>query len=461
MRRSLGIALFVAVLILSFLVAYTALTGLLGVGPLATPQPPREVTLVVVTRLAPDEGEALRKRFLNSSIAREYNIKDVVFLKEDVAKWPIYAEEGKADLFLIGGYSLYKDLCEKGYLKPIADAELLRVVSSLNVDAFKLPNGSICFIAVARTVFSYTVNLGFLGRYGLEPPQRWGDLLSPKYSTPLLYGESLVSFPKPTKSTTSARTIQMLLQKYGWEDGWVLLTIIGANSYIVESSERARDDVALGISGLAPTVLVYGIRAEELSGGKATFYPAVGEVLPDVSPVAVAKNTRNGREAIAFIKWLLSAEGQRALAELFYYLTYIKPAGTPLERLYEKLKNNTFSYDPEDAAKWERSAVYYFEAAIADPDSNTLLKKAWSTAVELYGRGKLSEVELLEIAYKLGSLLTISIDGELKVFSKVLAIELNSLVAEDPAFRSRFYDSVKAAALSRYSTVLSELRSRA
>ncbi|MEM2763945.1 MAG: hypothetical protein QXH74_06795, partial [Sulfolobales archaeon] len=66
----------------------------------------------------------------------------------------------------------------------------------------------------------------------------------------------------------------------------------------------------------------------------------------------------------------------------------------------------------------------------------------------------------LEIAHKLGSPLTISIKGEPRVFSKSLATELNKLVAEDSAFRSEFYDSVKAAALARYSAILSELQSR-
>ncbi|MEM1623695.1 MAG: ABC transporter substrate-binding protein [Sulfolobales archaeon] len=435
------------------------LVGLIAYVSLVVHQP-EGVTLVVVTRLAPDEGEALRKMFLSSNIAREYRIKDVMFLKEDVSKWPIYAEEGRADLFFIGGYSLYKDLCEKGYLKPVTDRELTEIISSLNAEAYRLPNGSICFVAVARTVFSYTINSEFLRKYGLEPPRTWGDLLLPKYSIPLLYGERIASFPKPTKSTTSARTIQMILQKYGWERGWVLLTIIGANSYIVESSEKARDDVAFGITGLAPTVLVYGIRAEELSGGKAEFYPALGEVLPDVSPVALAKNAKNEREAIAFIKWLLSAEGQKALAELFYYLPYIKPEGTPLERLYEVLSANTFNYDPEDAASWERAAVYYFEAAIADPDANTILKRVWSLAVDLYVKGRLNEAELLEIAQRLGAPLTISVRGEPRAFSKSLAMELNRLVAEDPAFRSEFYDSVKASALARYRAILSELESR-
>ncbi|MEM2055962.1 MAG: hypothetical protein QXY48_06420, partial [Sulfolobales archaeon] len=93
-------------------------------------------------------------------------------------------------------------------------------------------------------------------------------------------------------------------------------------------------------------------------------------------------------------------------------------------------------------------------------DANTILKRVWSLAVDLYTKGRLNEVELLEIAHRLGAPLTISIGGESRVFSKSLAIELNKLVAEDPAFRSEFYDSVKAAAIARYSAILSELQSR-
>ncbi len=429
--------------------------------PTATEHPVRApVRLTVVTRLAPEEGEALRSRFLASSIARSYGIVDVVFLKEDVSKWPIYASEGKADIFLIGGYAVYKDLCDKGYLKPIRDPEVLDIARSIGAQVYRGADGSVCFIAVSRTIFSYTINTAFLSKYSLSQPTSWGDLVNPVYAKPLLAGEALVSFPKPSKSTTAARTLQMILQKYGWDDGWVLLTVIGALSYIVESSEKARDDVALGISGLAPTVLVYGIRAEEASGGKAKFVAARGEVLPDISPVAVAANTRNEEAALAFIKWLLSPEGQRALAELFYYLPYVKPEGTRLEEIYEMVKENIFNYDPEDAAMWERSAMYYFEAAIADPDANTLLKKVWVKAVELYGKGVIGEEELRSIALRLGSPLTITLEGKTVKFTKDYAVEINKRVAEDASFRSAFISSVKKAAIERYESILRELEAR-
>ncbi|MFZ8794564.1 MAG: ABC transporter substrate-binding protein [Acidilobaceae archaeon] len=428
--------------------------------PTATESPTRApVRLTVVTRLPPEEGEALKPRFLASSIAKSYGIVDVVFLKEDVSKWPIYASEGRADLFFLGGYAVYKDLCDKGYLKPIRDPEVISIVASVGAQIYRRADGSVCFIAVSRTIFSYTVNTAFLSKYDLPEPTSWGDLLNLIYAKPLLAGEALVSYPKPSKSTTAARMMQMILQKYGWDEGWALLTVVGALSYIVESAEKARDDVALGVSGMAPTVLVYGIRAEEASGGKARFVASRGEVLPDISPVAIAANTRNEEAALAFIKWLLSPEGQRALAE-YYFLPYVKPEGTRLEDIYERVKGNIFNYDPEDAALWERAAMYYFEAAIADPDANTLLKRVWAKAVELHSRGVISGDELRSIALRLGSPLTITVEGRTVKFTKDYAMEINKRVAEDASFRSAFMSSVKRAAIERYEGILRLLEAR-
>ncbi|MFZ8792401.1 MAG: ABC transporter substrate-binding protein [Acidilobaceae archaeon] len=428
--------------------------------PTPTESPTRApVRLTVVTRIAPQEGEALRSRFLASDIAKSYGIVDVVFLKEDVSKWPIYAREGRADLFFHGGYVVYKDLCDKGYLKPIRDPEAISIATSIGAQIYRRADGSVCFIAVARTIYSYTVNTAFLSKYNLPEPTSWGDLLNPIYAKPLLAGEALVSFPKPSKSTTAARIMQMMLQK-GWDEGWALLTVVGALSYIVESAEKARDDVALGVSGLAPTVLRYGIRAEEASGGKARFVAARGEVIPDITPVAIAVNTRNEEAALAFIKWLLSPEGQRALAELFLFLPYVKPEGTGLEEVYERVKGNIFDYNPEDAALWERAAMFYFEAAIADSDANTLLKRVWVKAVELYNRGVISGDELRSIALMLGSPLTITVEGRTVKFTKDYAMEINKRVAEDAGFRSAFMSSVKKAAIERYEGILRLLEAR-
>ncbi len=416
-----------------------------------------KTTLTVITRLAPDESNELKKRFLASYIAREYGIVDVVFIKEDVSKWPTYAKEGRADLFFVGGYSVFKDLCEKGYFRAISDQKVINRVNELKAYTYKV-NDQICFIAVSRTVFSFTINKNFIDKYGIPTPKSWDDLVTPEYSKPVIYGEYPISFPKPTKSTTSARTIQLILEKYGWEKGWVILTLIGANSWIVESSGKARDDVALGVTGAAPTVLVYGIRAEKASGGAAEFVAAENGVFPDISPVAIASGSKNPDKAVAFILWLLSNEGQQALAELFYYIPYIRPEGTEIGKYYDKVQGNIYPYDPEEAALWDKAAVYYFEAAIADEESNSLLKEIWKQVLAMYYEGKLSESDLESISEELGKPLRFMLDGVEYVFDRETAIKLNNMISEDVEFRAKFIEAVREAAIKRYKSILETVR---
>ena len=356
----------------------------------------------------------------------------------------------------MGGYAVYSSLCRDGYLEPITNSEIISRASSIDDQMFRDERGNICFLSAFRTIFSFTVNNDYLSRYSLPKPRSWEDLASPNFSASLLKEDPAISFPTPSKSTTAARTIQLILQKYGWDRGWEILTIIGANSKIVESSERARDDVASGVSGAPPTVLVYGLRAVNASGGKAEFIIAEKGLLPDISPVAIARNTKNKAAAEAFIPWLLSDEGQKALAELFYYLPYQLPRGTALEEIYRRAEGNIYPYDPEDASKWEFSAIYYFEASIADPDANSLLKRIWTKAVSLYQAGKLSQKDLEDLVHKIGSPLEIEFNGTKSVFTKEFASKINNMLTS-PANVDAFKSSVKRAAITRYSSILSSL----
>ncbi len=65
-------------------------------------QQKREVKLVVITRLAPEEGNALRERFLKSELASRARIVDVEFRKEDVGKWRSFVESRAVDIFFVG-----------------------------------------------------------------------------------------------------------------------------------------------------------------------------------------------------------------------------------------------------------------------------------------------------------------------------------------------------------------------
>lgn len=418
--------------------------------------------LIIITRLSPEESEAIRSAFLASDIAKEYNIIDVEFRKLDYALWRDLATSGDVDLFLIGEVPIYSSMCEEGLFRAIDMKEIIEITSKLDPSLIgKDKNGNICWLAIGRAIYGYILNRDFIKQYNLLEPRRWIDISNPKFAMSILKDAPPISFPLPSKSGTAKTIIHAILQKYGWEYGWEILTSIGALSRIVDSSEKARDEAAEGIVALAPAYIGYGILAENISKGKAIFIVPEGEGIMYISPVAIAKNSKHPREAQAFILWLLSDEGQRTIAKLFYYIP-VRPIESVkwAKRFYEAVEKLTFNYDRELAKTIDFSVIYYFEAAIADPDCNAKLKEIWRILLEKISRNEINEQEFENYIKKISAPLTIidPITGKLVLFTINYAKSINENIMKDPALRDKFIINVKSAAIERYDKILEELR---
>lgn len=249
-----------------------------------------------------------------------------------------------------------------------------------------------------------------------------------------------------------------MLQKYGWDMGWRLLTIIGVEASMVDSSEKARDDAAAGIVGVAPAYIGYGIEAEKAGRG-AVFRVPKGEGILYMSLAAVASKAPHPEEMQVFIYWLLSDEGQKTLAKLFYYIPVRKVEGIEwVERIYEQMKGNIFPYDRDFAERVDRAVTTYFEAAIADPDVNGLLHSIGRKVAEKLEKGELNATEAARLLYSLGVPLTIRdpVTGAEKEFTVEYAKSINGMLSDDRV-RAEFYNAVKEAALKRYKSVLDSL----
>jgi len=444
------------------LVAIIVIIVAIGVG-LALFKPwggKKSVVLKIVTRLSPEEQKAIKQAFLASDIAKKYHIKDIEFTKVDYSLWKQLALSNKVDLFFIGEKVVYDRLCREGAFAPITMDKLVNIINGLKPEFVgRDSKGNICWVAVGQAVYGYIINKNFLREYGLPAPVRWGSLENPVYLKPLLSHSYTVSFPRPTKSGTARTTMHGILQIYGWSDGWRLLTVIGMEAGIVDSSEKARDQAAEGIVGVAPAYIGYGIEAEKAGKG-AVFEIPRGEGIAYISPVALAKKAPHPREAQAFILWLLSPEGQETIAKLFYYLPVRNITGIAwVKEVYEKMKGNIFQYNRTLAEKVDLAATTYFEAAIADSDSNALLKEIGQLAAQLIEKGKLSKDKWLNIVSQLAPL-TIKDpwSGKTVKFTLSYAESINNKL-QDSANRDKFYNAVKAAALDTYKKVLEELKS--
>jgi ABC-type Fe3+ transport system substrate-binding protein len=419
------------------------------------------VKLVIVTRLYPEEQEAIRKAFLNSSIAKEYNIIDVEFRKEDYSKWAELSESGYVDGFFVGEKYIYDVLCSEGHLSSFTLKELVDAVKRLDRRYYGMDSrGGYCWVAVGQAVYGFIINRVFLEKHGLQEPQKWSDLTKVDYLKPLLLGESTVSFPRPTKSGTSRTVVHGILQKYGWEEGWRVLTIIAMESSIVDSSEKARDEAAEGVVAVAPAYIGYGIEAEKAGHG-AVFKVPKGEGILYLSLAAVASKAKHPKEMQAFILWLLSDEGQKTLARLFYYIPVREDVkGIEwVERIYSELKNNIFNYDRELATKIDKAVTAYFEAALADPDSNMLLKEIGRELALLLENKKIGLSKAHEILSSVGKLLVVKDPwtGRGEEFTLEYALSINDKLKDKEEW-AKFYNAVKTAAIEHYRKILDEIK---
>jgi hypothetical protein len=97
-------------------------------------------------KVSPEEGNALRERFLKSELASRAGIVGVEFRKEDVGKWKSFVESRAVDIFFVAGYAFYSSPCRGGYLEAITNSEIISRASSI---------GARCLEMIGITYASY------------------------------------------------------------------------------------------------------------------------------------------------------------------------------------------------------------------------------------------------------------------------------------------------------------------
>ncbi len=193
------------------------------------------------------------------------------------------------------------------------------------------------WLGAVLSSYGILYNFDSLRRLGIaNPPRQWEDIAAPAYA-----GE--VALCDPTKSSSIAKAFENVIQQQmyrewdrlvretgkprkeleaqavraGWERGLSVLQRIGANArYFTDSSQKPPIDVLNGNSAVGMCIDFYGRyqeeSASERSGQKRLGYfsPPDGTVLsPD--PIALMRGAPNRDVAVAFIEYVLSAEGQK------------------------------------------------------------------------------------------------------------------------------------------------------
>lgn len=172
--------------------------------------------------------------------------------------------------------------------------------------------------------FGILYNKQLLTTLKLPEPETWADLGRPDYFT-------WVASADPRQSGSMHMLYEIILQAYGWDEGWGHIVRIGANS---RSFSRAASDVpkeiAIGEAACGMAIDYYALQTVAETGADK-----MGFVLPQkltvVNPdgIGVLKGAPNAELAELFVQFVLSERGQR-----LWMLRKGAPGGPKEHQLY-------------------------------------------------------------------------------------------------------------------------------
>ena len=447
----------------------------------------------VLTRHPADIQEKAREAFLRSELAKKYCVKDVVFVSIPAGFWEIQIKHKKADVGWGGGPTLFDTLYLDGLLAPLktkvgleAAAQVPDVFAGMPMKRVK--DGKIYWVAAAIASFGFTVNTDVAKRLGFDVNKlkHWSDLASDDLGLLLLKtGTPQLAIANPLMSTSNTRMYEIILQAYGWENGWRNLTLMAANALIEQGSAAVRDDVINGRVLVGITIDFYGYTAEKVNPACRYILPQ-GETIVNGDPIAVTVGTKNQAAAEAFLAWVLT-DGQAIWLDPSINRLPANPHvfEMPVDKLakidgvspqvmaqqvkllkakYEQaMKAKTMNFNDSLALETETPMQLYFVATLVD--NHNLLVRAWTSLLKAYYIDhKISKEKFLELKKKLTDLVTYKdpVTGKMVKFTEKDAIRVNRILQEafkkgNAQLQEEYMNAWRAAARAKYQEVLAAL----
>ncbi|MHB8772852.1 MAG: ABC transporter substrate-binding protein [Syntrophales bacterium] len=244
------------------------------------------------------------------------------------------------DVLFGGGTDPYLYLKDKRLLAPCRLPAAVLAAIAPDIAGMPLYDPDQRWYSASLTGFGIITNRAVLKKLGLPEPQTWADLARPEYF-------SWVGAADPRKSGSAHMAYEIILQAYGWEKGWQVLTAIGANARGFSSAAgQIPKDVTAGEVACGLSIDFYAWAQVRTYGPEV-----VGFVLPrdltvvNGDAIAILKGAPNRALAEEFVAFVAGEAGQR-----LQMLNRGEPGGPVrhdlarfgvIPRLYGELKGRT------------------------------------------------------------------------------------------------------------------------
>lgn len=297
----------------------------------------------VVTSFPKELTDAYRKAFE----AKNPTIKLEILNKSGTASIPYIRETAagqRPDVFWSSDVVAFEVLARDKLLQKAPEAANPAVPKLIGTYPVNDPDGY--YLGQALAGYGIMMNTRYMAANKLPKPKEWADLTKGVYF-------SHVAISSPSRSGTTHLTVETILQGEGWEKGWAQLLQIGGNcAAVTERSFGVPDGVNNGQFGIGLVIDFLGL-AGRYSGFPVDFvYPSMTSVVP--ASIALVAGGKNPSEAIKFMAYTLSTEGQQILFEpkisrtpvLPYAVSDLKiPADFP--NIYEIARKSKVKFDSE------------------------------------------------------------------------------------------------------------------
>lgn len=209
------------------------------------------------------------------------------------------------DLFFGGGTDPYIELAKAGFLQPCPIPEVVQSGLPAELRGFALRDPAGRWYAASLSSFGILFNRQVVELMSLPVPMTWRDVTVPA-------ARSWVSFADPRKSGTAHAVVEIMLQAYGWQEGWQVLRSIGRNARsFTSSSSQVPKEVAVGEAAYGFLIDSYGRDAIKQFGADNIGYHIPVEHAPFTGDsIAVFKGAPHQALAEEFVSFVLSDEGQ-------------------------------------------------------------------------------------------------------------------------------------------------------
>ena len=214
-------------------------------------------------------------------------------------------EGGGVDVFFGGGNFPFVLLKKQDLLARHAVPDSILASIPRRLHGMDVYQDDSLWYGAALSGFGILCNKEIARRNDLPLPGTWADLASRECV-------GWVSSADPRYSGSMHAMYEILLQAYGWERGWDIITRMGGNiQSFTKGASNAAKEVSTGQAAFGLAIDFYAfIEIQRYGGDRLSFVLPQGESVINADGIAVLRNAPSPALAASFVNYVLS-EGQK------------------------------------------------------------------------------------------------------------------------------------------------------